>query len=122
MLKPAISLVMSICVATSALADDCTYDSGQGPSIVIVGERDALDVDFGDWVERCTLDITAPRPDLGFGSGWVPAWIATCDHFSAQVAFVSPEPDGEQTIIVFDGNVFYRDCDAEGSPRSSNGS
>lgn len=100
---------------TPALGDECIYATGLGPTIEVIGDRDAIRVNFGDWTEQCAISVDpSPRPNLSLGGGWSAASLATCDNWSAQIAFVESPADEGVPIVVFDGKAFYRDCAATG--------
>lgn len=105
-------MAAAMLLSAPAIAEDrCVYETGLGPSLTVVGSREAIVVDFGDWSETCPIVADpSPRPDLGFGGGWSPSLLAKCDNWSAQLAFVEPVHDSNDfSIVVFDGKAFYRE-------------
>jgi hypothetical protein len=97
-----------------ALALDCPYESGRGSSLVVADRAESVTVNFGDWTEVCPIEIPANHPDLGFGSGWLPAMTAQCNDgkLVMPIVFVSSvEGSGDYDIVVLDGMPFYRRCE-----------
>jgi len=98
-------------MAQPALAETCRFDNGRGASLAVEFPADTVTVDFGDWTEICQIMLAERHPNLGFGSGWLPASIAQCgDDLAMPIIFVQSREGGEFDIVVLDGMAFYRRC------------
>ena len=79
--------------------------------------------DNGTSVERCSLTLNSPPPQLQGVSGWMPAGKAVCKGWQASITFLALHPDDiELSIAVLEGNVFYQVCPSKSVMNSRIGS
>jgi hypothetical protein len=103
--------VLALAPATIAVAADCIYETGSGPTLSINDAMNAVTIANGKWSETCRLGLAEAPIELQ-GTGWEGPVIARCEGFDAQFAYVYPARGGSGPAyaIVLGGNVFYRSC------------
>lgn len=117
------SIAVLALVASPAIAMHCPFKTVWGHTLAVGGEfpDEFIELNYGDFAERCELTLADRPSHLESVSGWLPAGQALCRGWTTQVTFLAPEDGEHLSIAVFDGNVFYQHCPTPRRERMSVG-
>jgi hypothetical protein len=94
-----------LALGSAALAEDCRYYSRTGEESIAVIDSDTLATDFIGGEPGDTCDY-APM-DTG-------EFLAACGDWETRFLFVASAPNGDDDILVFNAQPWYRYCQPAG--------